>query len=102
MFIAVITINRMLECPLDCGLFSALDFTAGGEGEHSGFTVEALVKHGRFLPRGDKRLSQACRFFLDGDHKASSRRSPLADCLLENEKSLPMTHDSRMPLTLFF
>lgn len=24
----------------------ALDFTAGGEGEHSGFTAEALVTHG--------------------------------------------------------
>lgn len=39
---AIITINLLPECPLNCGLFSALDFTAEGEGEHSGFMVEAL------------------------------------------------------------
>lgn len=53
---AIIIICLLLECPLNCGLFQALDFIAGGVVEQSDFTVDALVTSGWFLPQCDEYL----------------------------------------------
>lgn len=53
---AIIIICLLLECPLNCGLFQALDFIAGGVIEQSDFTVDVLVTSGWFLPQCDEYL----------------------------------------------